>query len=89
MLGTFKTPSMRNVGLTEPYMHDGRFATLEQVLDFYAQGEAAGHGTLVGVREATANLIPHLDKAQQADLIAFLLTLSSPPLAPALVGPLH
>jgi cytochrome c peroxidase len=33
--GKFKTPSLRNIALTAPYMHDGRFATLEQVLDHY------------------------------------------------------
>lgn len=34
--GAFKTPSLRNVALTEPYMHNGRFLTLRQVLDFYS-----------------------------------------------------
>lgn len=36
--GTFKIPSLRNIALTAPYMHDGRFQTLEQVLDFYSSG---------------------------------------------------
>ncbi len=36
--GRFKTPSLRNVGLTAPYMHDGRFATLRDVVDFYSDG---------------------------------------------------
>ena len=36
--GTFATPSLRNVAVTAPYMHDGRFATLEQVLDHYSDG---------------------------------------------------
>ncbi len=35
--GAFKVPSLRNVALTAPYMHDGRFATLRNVLDFYTQ----------------------------------------------------
>lgn len=35
--GKFKTPSLRNIALTAPYMHDGRFATLEEVLDFYSE----------------------------------------------------
>lgn len=35
--GKFKTPSLRNIELTAPYMHDGRFATLEEVLDFYSE----------------------------------------------------
>jgi cytochrome c peroxidase len=36
--GKFKVPSLRNIALTAPYMHDGRFATLEDVLDFYSNG---------------------------------------------------
>ncbi len=36
--GTFATPSLRNIALTAPYMHDGRFQTLEQVLDHYGEG---------------------------------------------------
>ncbi|MDA0739265.1 MAG: hypothetical protein O3A59_10000 [Nitrospirae bacterium] len=37
-LGAFKTPTLREVARTAPYMHDGRFATLRQVVDFYDQG---------------------------------------------------
>jgi len=33
--GRFKTPGLRNVGVTAPYMHDGRFKTLEQVVSYY------------------------------------------------------
>ena len=36
--GKFKVPTLRNIALTAPYMHDGRFATLEQVLDHYNEG---------------------------------------------------
>lgn len=36
--GKFRVPSLRNIALTAPYMHDGRFATLEQVLDHYSTG---------------------------------------------------
>lgn len=36
--GLFKTPTLRNIALTEPYMHDGRFESLEQVLEFYNSG---------------------------------------------------
>ncbi|HET6226332.1 MAG TPA: cytochrome c peroxidase [Bacteroidia bacterium] len=36
--GKFKIPSLRNIALTAPYMHDGRFKTLEEVLDFYSEG---------------------------------------------------
>ena len=37
-IGKFKIPSLRNLLLTAPYMHDGRFETLEEVLDFYSEG---------------------------------------------------
>lgn len=37
-MGKFKIPSLRNVAITGPYMHDGRFKTLEEVLDFYSEG---------------------------------------------------
>ncbi len=36
--GSFKIPSLRNIALTAPYMHDGRFATLEEVIDHYSDG---------------------------------------------------
>ena len=36
--GKFKIPSLRNIALTAPYMHDGRFKTLEEVIDFYSEG---------------------------------------------------
>lgn len=86
-LGAFKTPTLRNVALTGPYMHDGRFATLAQVMQFYAQGAAASDGRLVGVREATANLVPPLTPAQQADLIQFLDTLTGKKLPASLTAP--
>jgi cytochrome c peroxidase len=40
-VGVFKIPSLRNVALTAPYMHDGRFATLEQVIEHYNSGIVA------------------------------------------------
>jgi cytochrome c peroxidase len=87
MLGAFKTPSLRNVALTAPYMHDGRFATLDAVLDFYAQAPPAEEGSRIGQREKTLELVPRLTVAQRQDLIAFLQTLTSP-LPPAeLLGP--
>jgi cytochrome c peroxidase len=73
--GKFKTPSLRNVALTGPYMHDGRFATLEDVVVHYDHG----------VKRA-ATLDPNLSKhpdaglgltsAEQAALVAFLRTLT-------------
>jgi len=39
--GAFKTPTLREIARTEPYMHDGSIATLEQVIDFYSEGGRA------------------------------------------------
>jgi cytochrome c peroxidase len=86
-LGAFKTPTLRNAAVTGPYMHDGRFASLAQVMRFYAEGKAASRGRLVGSREATLDLVPPLTTAQQADLIAFLGTLSDAPLPRGLTTP--
>lgn len=87
MLGAFKTPSLRSVALTAPYMHDGRFATLQQVLDFYAAAPRSDQGHWIGRREKTLDLIPHLTASQKQDLIAFLRSLTSPPPPAGLLGP--
>lgn len=52
MLGAFKTPSLRNVALTAPYMHTGQFQTLEDVIAFYNRGGDPA-GTFVGQRTET------------------------------------
>jgi cytochrome c peroxidase len=68
--GRFKTPSLRNVALTAPYMHDGTLATLEQVVDHFASGGEAAPNK--------SPLITGFDLSDQskADLIAFLHTLT-------------
>ena len=73
--GKFRTPSLRNVAVTAPYMHDGRFKTLEEVVDHY------DHGV-----QRNANLDPNLAKhpatgmqlsaEDKAALVAFLRTLT-------------
>jgi cytochrome c peroxidase len=78
--GKFSTPSLRNVTLTAPYMHDGRFRTLEEVVEHYATGVK---------RSATLdpNLAKHpdggvpLSAADQRALVAFLETLTDPQFA--------
>jgi cytochrome c peroxidase len=66
--GKFKVPSLRNIELTAPYMHDGRFATLEEVLDHYSSG---GHGVL----NEDVNIRPFpLTEQQRSDLIEFMKT---------------
>ena len=64
--GKFRVPSLRNIALTAPYMHDGRFSTLEEVLDHYASG---GHG----VENEDPNIRPFpLSEQDKSDLIAFM-----------------
>ena len=71
--GKFKTPSLRNIGLTGPYMHDGRFSSLEQVLNHYNTGILA-HPNLDPL---LAEAIPGRMTAQDIqDIIAFLHTLT-------------
>lgn len=73
--GTFSTPSLRNIALTAPYMHDGRFDTLEEVLDHYSEG-------VERTSTIDANLAKHpdgglaLSEDEKAALIAFLRTLT-------------
>ena len=62
----FKTPSLRNVARTPPYMHDGSLPTLAAVVDFYERGG----GTLAGKSPLLAPL--HLTVAEKAALGAFL-----------------
>jgi len=71
--GQFRTPSLRGVGLTAPYMHDGRFATLAAVIAFYDTLEGAI--ALDHHREAVLQPLG-LTSDERADLEAFLVALS-------------
>ncbi len=81
--GRFKIPTLRNLAFTAPYMHDGRFATLDEVIDFYNQGPK-GSPTLEPIMREKAEkrleTLGHwglnLSAQDKADLKAFLLTLS-------------
>jgi cytochrome c peroxidase len=78
----FKPPSLRNVALTAPYMHDGRFATLEEVVDYYDHGVTATPNLHPALRDATgAPLRLGLSAEDRAALVAFLRTLTDPQLA--------
>ena len=69
-IGAFKTPTLREIGRTAPYMHDGRFGTLEEVVDFYSQGGIANP-------YLDNNVIPlELTGQEKQDLIAFLRSLN-------------
>ncbi len=72
--GRFKVPSLRNVGITDPYMHDGRFFTLEQVLEHYASG-VVNSETLDESLNGEPMGIP-LTTQEQQQIIAFLHTLT-------------
>src|SRR5436853_6224541 len=57
--GAFKAPSLRNVELTGPYFHNGGYATLEQVVDFYNRGgnvRRTANGDTSGYGSTTSNL---------------------------------
>jgi cytochrome c peroxidase len=72
-LGRFKSPSLRNVEYTAPYMHDGRFDTLEKVIDHYSQ-DVKNHPNLDGRVRRRLNL----SSAEKTALVSFLKTLSDP-----------
>jgi len=68
--GKFKVPSLRNVGVTAPYMHDGSLATLSDVVDHYARGGRGSSNT-----DPTIHALD-LTESEKADLVAFLNALT-------------
>jgi cytochrome c peroxidase len=72
----FKTPSLRNIEITAPYMHNGVFKTLEEVVGFYNKG--GGYGLQISLPNQT---LPkerlHLSKNEMKNIIAFMKTLSN------------
>jgi cytochrome c peroxidase len=68
--GRFRAPTLRNVAVTDPYMHDGRFATLEEVVDHYAKGGTASPGRSPLVRGF------RITEAEKHDLVEFLKSLT-------------
>ena len=63
----FRVPSLRNVAVTAPYMHDGRFATLEEVVGFYAGGGGQGAGGRQKI---------NMSEREQRQVVAFLRALT-------------
>ena len=75
--GKFRTPSLRNLTRSAPYMHDGRFQTLEEVVNHYSEGlkpSATIDPLMKKVNQGGVQLSPE----DKADLIAFLRSLSDP-----------
>jgi len=68
--GAFRTPSLRNVAVTPPYMHDGSFATLEDVIDYYDAGGRPNAFLSPFIRPL------YLDDYEKAALVAFLRPLT-------------
>ena len=81
-LGKFRAPTLRNVALTSPYMHDGSVATLEDVIEHYAAGGRAAHrarGAGIGRRNPyTSKLVrrQNLSERDKNALLAFLKSLT-------------
>lgn len=75
--GKFRTPSLRNLAYTSPYMHDGRFATLEEVIDHYSEG-LKDSPTVDPLMKKVDEGGVQLTTQEKADLKAFLLSLSDP-----------
>jgi cytochrome c peroxidase len=76
-MGAFKTPTLRNIALTPPYMHDGSLKTLQEVVEFYNNGgrlnEPVNAFQSGGIRPL------NLSEQQKTDLIVFLVSLTSLP----------
>lgn len=90
--GAYKATTLRNVGLMGPYMHDGRFATLDEVIDFYSHDVKVSdyvNPLMHHVNEGGVQLTP----SEKSDLKAFILSLqdeaflTNPDLAPPLLFP--
>jgi cytochrome c peroxidase len=72
----FKTPSIRNIALTAPYMHNGAYKTLEEVIEFYNLGGGSG----IGITDQEFQTLPadslNLSTQEKTDLINFMKTLT-------------
>jgi cytochrome c peroxidase len=76
--GAFKAPSLRNIARSAPYMHNGVFRTLDQVVRFYNQG--GGRGLGLDVPNQAPEVRPlHLTTVEERELVRFLETLSDDP----------
>jgi cytochrome c peroxidase len=75
--GKFKSPSLRNLAFTAPYMHDGRFNTLDEVINHYSEG-LQNSPTIDPLMKKVAEGGVHLTPQDKLDLKAFLLSLSDP-----------
>ena len=77
-IGRFRVPTLRNIALTAPYMHDGRFATLQQVIEHYTAG--GKHAESIGVVDSQIRPLD-LSAEEKRDLVEFLEGLTDPAFA--------
>ena len=77
-IGAFKTPTLRNIDLTAPYLHDGSLKTLEEVVLFYNNGGRVKETDPVPELLSGGIRPLNLSKEQEADLVEFLKALTSP-----------
>lgn len=75
-MGTFKVPTLRNIAITAPYMHDGRFATLSEVIDHYSTGIKNNPNLGSELRQGGSAKQMNFTAQDKEDLIAFLGTLT-------------
>ena len=73
--GKFRTPTLRNIELTAPYMHDGRYNTLEEVVEFYSTGQHYS-STIDPLMYRAAQGGINFTAQEKQDLVAFLKTLT-------------
>jgi cytochrome c peroxidase len=71
----FKTPTIRNIALTAPYMHNGVYNTLEEVIEFYNKGGGAGMGLEINNQTLPADQL-NLSREEKNQLIAFMQSLT-------------
>ena len=71
----FKTPTLRNVELSAPYMHNGVFQTLEEVVEFYNNGGGAGQGMNLPSQSLSSDSL-HLSDQEKIDLVNFMKALT-------------
>ena len=71
----FKTPTLRNIELTAPYMHNGVFDTLEEVMEFYNEGGGAGLNIAPENQTLPKDKL-NLTKKETADIVAFMKALT-------------
>jgi cytochrome c peroxidase len=74
-IGAFKTPTVRNADVTAPYMHNGAFADLKQLMEFYNKGGGNGLG-LNNPYQTLSNNELHLSDGEVDDVISFLKSLT-------------